>query len=93
MAEKVAPLEFNPHTDDLLPNIVVSDSSSVFVPDKKANKAMNKFFNANPGLNELIFYLRTTIIQNKPDDILDFIVTEIFSAENIPELTKKYSSF
>ena len=54
---------------------------------------MNKFFNANPGLNELIFYLRTTIIQNKPDDILDFIVTEIFSAENIPELTKKYSSF
>ena len=35
--------------------------------------------------------MRTTIIENKPDDILDFIVNEIFSAENMPELTKKYS--
>ena len=91
MAEKVTPLEFNPHTDDLLPSITVSNSSAVFVPDKKANKATKKFFNANPGLNELIFYMRTTIIENKPDDILDFIVNEIFSAENMPELTKKYS--
>ncbi len=91
MAEKVTPLEFNPHTDDLLPSIAVSKTSAVFVPDKKANKAINKFFNSNPGLNEFIFHMRTTIIENKPDDILDFIVNEIFSAENMPELTKKYS--
>ena len=91
MAKKVTPLEFNQHTDDLLPSITVSEASGVFIPDKKVNKSIKKFFDANPRLQELIYYLRTTIIEKKPDDIIDFIVNEIFSEANMPELTKKFS--
>lgn len=77
--------EFSPATHNMLPSISPRETED-FIDDKKLLKLQNKFLGANRLIDRFTVILRVEILKAKPDNILDFIVNEFFSEENIKRL-------
>ena len=79
------PTKFNELTHNQLPSI----SPREFLPyeeDSRIWKSQTRFSNANNLLYKFVILLQSEILRAKPDDILDFIVNDFFSVENIKNL-------
>jgi hypothetical protein len=81
----VQPIEFNSTTHDLLPSISPRDKLE-HIEDRKLLKTQNKFLDSNRLLNKFTILLQAEILKAKPDNILDFIIEEFFSDENIKKI-------
>jgi len=67
------------------------DGSSVdevmFKDDKKMVSKIEKFNYSNKGFRDFIIHLRRTVLEKKPERVLDFLVDEYFSGDSLIQLT------
>lgn len=63
-----------------------------YIDDRKYSKDINKFIFNHKFLFKLVSLMEQEVIKNKPDDIVEFILENIFSLEKISE-TKRFFLF
>jgi len=71
--------------NDPVPSISPRDTLS-YKEDKKIWKELRQFEASQGGLNRLMAEMRLSILQSKPDDILSFIIHEVFAEANLKRL-------
>lgn len=81
----IEPTKFNESTHNLLPSISPREALE-YQEDTKLWKSQTRFSNANSLLYKFVILLQSEILRNKPDDILDYIVNDFFSVENIKNI-------
>lgn len=81
----IEPTIFNESTHNLLPSISPREPLP-YEDDIRLFNRQTRFSNANSLLYKFVILLQSEILRAKPDNILEYIVNDFFSVENIKNI-------
>lgn len=60
-----------------------------YVEDRKVSKEFDRYEGDNPGLSRLLALMQIAVMEDKPDNILDYLAEEFFSESGQQKLRKE----